>query len=115
MGQETLAHEVPLGLLELDADGTVLYYKPDGARGRTDGGCEVVGRNLFADVMSTADCRGLRDQLGDFWRGHDPTRSFDFTFNTEHSALPARVLLARTREHAEGAERESVFVYIRRA
>lgn len=115
MGQETLAREVPLGLLELDADGTVLYYKPDGDAVRADDADRIVGRNLFADVMREADPGGLRDRLGEFWRGHDPTRSFDLTFNTERSSLPARVLLARTRENTAGVERESVFVYIRRA
>jgi hypothetical protein len=116
MGQETLAHEVPLGLLELDADGTVLYYKPDGAAAvRADDAGRIVGRNLFAEVMRAADCEALRDRLGEFWRGHDPTRSFDLTFNTERASLAARVLLARTRENTAGVERESVFVYIRRA
>lgn len=115
MGHEALPLDVPLGLLELDADGTVLYFKPDdrgGQAARADG---IVGRNLFADVIRAADGETLRDRLGDFWRGHDPTRSFDLTFNSERDTLAARVLLARTREQSEGRERESVFVYIRRA
>lgn len=115
MGQETLSPDVPLGLLELDADGTVLYYKPEGAAVQTNDAGRIVGRNLFDDVMPSADREALRDRLGEFWRGHDPTRSFDLTFNTERSSLPARVLLARTREQTGGVERESVFVYIRRA
>ena len=115
MGQETLPPDVPLGLLELDADGTVLYYKPDGRDAQPDAERAIVGRNLFADVMRAADCRDLRERLGEFWRGHDPTRSFDFTFNSERASLAARVLLARTREQTDGVERESVFVYIRRA
>ena len=119
MAQETLPLDVPFGLLELDADGTIIYYKPDHSIGQTVGQTEgdrgLVGRNLFADVMNEADGDGLRERLGEFWRGHDPTRSFDFTFHTERSSLPARVLLARTREQAAGVERESVFLYIRRA
>lgn len=116
MGQESLSLDVPLGLLELDADGMVLYYKPDrGGAVHADGGRGIVGRNFFADVLCAADCAGLRERLGDFWRGHDPTRNFDFTFNSERASLAAKVLLARTREHSAGVERESVFVYIRRA
>lgn len=114
MSQETLLLGVPLGLLELDADGKVLYYRPDQSAGQTEDGVGLVGRNLFADVMSAADRDALRERLGDFWRGHDPTRTFDFVFNSEGAALAAKVLLARTREHTAGVERESVFVYIRR-
>ena len=113
MGKEIPPLDVPLGLLELDADGTVLYFKPDGGAAQAAGG--VVGKNLFADVMHDADCRTLREKVGDFWRGHDPARAFDLTFRTERASLAAHVLLARTREHSEGVERESVFVYIRRA
>lgn len=115
MVYESLPRDVPLGLLELDADGTVLYFKPDSRDAQAARVEGIVGRNLFADVMPTAGCEDLRARVGDFWRGHDPTRSFDLTFNSEHDTLAARVLLARTREQTDGRGRESVFVYIRRA
>ena len=116
MGDETPPLTVPLGLLELDADGTVLYYKPEQAEGRrAPGGADIVGKNLFAEVMRAANLRDLRDRLGDFCRGHDPARSFEFTFNSERASLPARVLLARTREHYAGVDRESFFVQITKA
>lgn len=115
MVQESPPTDVPFGLLELDADGTVLYFKPDGRDGQATRAEGIVGRNLFAEVIRAADGETLRDRLGDFWRGHDPTRSFELTFNSERDTLAARILLARTREQSEGRERESVFVYIRRA
>lgn len=115
MVYESLSLDVPLGLLELDADGTVLYFKPDGRDAQAAHAEGIVGRNLFADVMHAGGCETLRTRLGDFWRGHDPTRSFDLTFNSERDTLAARVLFARTREQSDGRGRESVFVYIRRA
>ena len=106
---------VPLGLLELDADGTVLYYKPELDGDQPRGDADIVGRNFFADVIRAANVADLHARLGDFQRGHEPARSFDYTFNAERASLPAHVLLARTREHTAGAVRESIFVHIRKA
>jgi hypothetical protein len=105
---------LPLGLIEIDPAGTVIYYKPE-----TDGQpapvpLELVGRNLFTDVAPVAHAREFQDLVKNFRRSHAPAASYDFTFALEdgHTA-PVRVLLARIHEKRGYDSTESLFVHLR--
>jgi len=52
---------IPFGLLELDADWTVIYFKSEGIKG--DGDSRLVGRNLLTAIPAIARAEGLRDRL----------------------------------------------------
>ena len=41
---------LPFGLLELDGDGTILYYRPDEKEAQRVNGLDLVGHNLLTDV-----------------------------------------------------------------
>jgi hypothetical protein len=104
--------EIPLGLLELDSEGTVLYYKAERGEGRAAGRPDIVGRNFFTDVLHATDGKDLQVHLDDFWRGREPARSFDFILTSGRASLPVRVRLARTREQSGDGDRESVLVHV---
>ena len=112
-GVEPTAGEVPLGLLELDSDGTVLYHKVE--QGRPGAATPLIGRNLFAELRCAENVGEFQRILHAFAASGEPARSFDFTFHTGHGPFAVRVLLARMREQTEGDERALSLVHIRRA
>lgn len=101
---------IPFGLLELDADWTVIYYKPEGGKG--DGDSRLVGRNLLTAVSAIARAEGLRDRRDRFHRGHAPADSFLHTFPLEHGDVQAKILLARLHERSALGGTESIFLHI---
>ncbi len=79
--EEADPQPIPFGLLELDADWTVIYFKPDGGWG--DGDLRLVGRNLIAEVPAIARAERLRERLDRFRRERAPADSFLHTFSLE--------------------------------
>jgi len=103
---------IPFGLLELDADWTVLYFKPEGGEG--DGDSRLVGRNLLTEIPVVARAAGLRDRLHRFRRGHAPADSFLHIFPLEHGDVQAKILLARLHERSALGSTESILLHIRK-
>ena len=115
MNIETALDEVPIGLLEIDSEGTVLFYRAESSGKISGGGQMLAGRNLFTDIMRATNREEFKSQLESFKQSHQPARSFNFVLNFECASYPIRVLLARTREQSERGERRSLLVHIRRA
>ena len=106
--------EVPLGLVELDEAGTVLYYNRDGGPVACAPTHEMVGRNFYTDVAPVADAQEFRNALAAFRRAHAPSHSFDFTFRAGDASLSTRILLARIHEKSEAGGRGSLLVQIKK-
>lgn len=110
-----LINELPLGLVELDASGTVLYYNRD-AKDESGGQApEMVGRNFFTDVAPVATSDEFRSNLSAFRLAHAPSHSFTFIFRDGDAEMPVRVLLARVREDGRDGEQSTVLVHIKKA
>jgi hypothetical protein len=108
MSNETAPPPLPFGLLELDASGTVIYFRPDGREVQTPAGAYLIGRNFFADVPVVAEAEELQDRLDSFRRNHAPADSFTCTFSSEQGHVRAKVLLAQSRTYSvEGDAAES--------
>ena len=107
--------EVPLGLVELDEAGTVLYYNREGDTPAGAPTHEMVGRNFYTDVAPVADAWEFRNALTAFRRAHAPSHSFNFTFREGDASFPTRILLARIHEKSEAGGRGSMLVQIKRA
>lgn len=103
---------IPFGLLELDGDWTVIYYKPE--EGEGDGASGLVGRNLLTEVPAVARVAGLRDRLDRFRQGHAPADSFLYTFPLDNGDIQAKILLARLHERSASGSAESILLRIRR-
>lgn len=111
MHNTAMITEVPLGLVELDDAGTVLYYNREGGALSH----EMVGRNFYTDVAPVADAREFRNALAAFRRAHAPSHSFNFTFQTGDASCHTRILLARIHEKSEAGGRGSLLVQIKKA
>src|SRR5437764_14931152 len=96
--KEFITQMLPFGLLELDTDGVVLYFKPDPAEDSSLQASELIGRNLYMDVPILAEAQEFRDRINLFSRMHTPADSFPYTFSSEHGEVQVNVLLARIHE-----------------
>jgi hypothetical protein len=104
----------PFGLLELDTDWTVLYYKPDGRETAGNGHSELVGRNLLTEITALARAREFQDRLNDFRKSHAPADSFLHTFSSERGEIQTKILLARLHERSGLDNTESILLHIRK-
>ncbi|HEY0323902.1 MAG TPA: PAS domain-containing protein [Pyrinomonadaceae bacterium] len=104
---------LPIGLLELDANGTVLYFKPERESISSCSEADIVGRNLFSDIAPIADAVKFHERINTFRRRHAPADSFHFTFNSGLSNLAVKVLLARIHEQSLLGNTESILVHVR--
>lgn len=104
---------LPIGLLELDANGTVLYFKPDKDNASSCSAADIVGRNLFTDIGPIAEAGEFQERIKTFRRRHAPADSFHFTFNCNQNYFSVKVLLARIHEQSVLGSMESVLVHIR--
>lgn len=115
MSNETASLPLPLGLLELDASGTVIYFRPDGKKVPTPAGADLIGRNFFADIPAVAGAKEFQARLQSFRRNHAPADNFTYIFPTDQGHVRAKVLLARIREQSTLGNVESILVHIREA
>lgn len=68
--------ELPVGVIQLDRDGTVLQYNETESNLARFNPAEVVGRNFFTEI---APCTAVRDFQGRFQEGVE-RRELDTTF-----------------------------------
>lgn len=113
MQNKSSLNMLPVGLLELDANGTILYFKPDT---ESSSGCsaeDIVGRNLFTEIAPIAEDEGFQEKIKTFRRRHAPADRFHFTFGSRQSYLAVKVLLARIHEQSVLSNTESILIHIR--
>ena len=103
----------PLGLYELDAEGTVLYHRMESGGQPAASGAELAGRNFYDEVAAFDNAGELRRRVEDFLRGGSHADSFDFTCRAGGEALPVRVLLARVRERSDLGRTKAVLLHLR--
>ncbi|MCA1564407.1 MAG: hypothetical protein LC803_01870 [Acidobacteria bacterium] len=98
------------GLFELDAAGTVLYYRiePSGASP------DMAGHNFYEEVAPFENVEEFRRCVTRFTRGAEPADSFKFDCRYEDCVQPVKVLLARISERVYHDRTKSVLVHIRR-
>lgn len=113
MQNRTSLKMLPLGLLELDSNGTVIYFKADRGSDFVCSAADVVGLNLFTDIVPIAEAKEFQERIKSFRRRHAPADSFHFTFNVNQSYTTVKVLLARIHEQSVLGNTDSVLVHIR--
>jgi hypothetical protein len=112
--KESITQMLPFGLLELDADGVVRYFKPDSAEDSSLQPSELIGHNLYTDVLMLAQTNEFRDRINIFSRMHIPADSFPYTFSSEQEQVQVKVLLARRHEQSDQGDVGYILVHIRK-
>ncbi len=113
MQSQSSLKTVPIGLLELDENGTILYFRPDKESSSNWSAAEVVGRNLFTDIAPIAEDPEFKERIKAFRRRQSSADSFHFTFGVNQNYLPVKVLLARIHENSRQDRMDSVLIHIR--
>lgn len=109
MSTSLTLRQPPLGLFELDAEGTILYYRMEPG-GQSVGGAEFAGRHFYEEVAAFDNASELRRRAEVFLRGDGHADSFDFICQTGGEATPVRVLLARVRERSDQGRKKAVLL-----
>jgi hypothetical protein len=103
------------GLIELGADGTVLYSRIESDGGGHSSAAEVTGRNFFSEVASFLNVGEFRECLDCFRRGSQQAASIPFICQYEDGPVKVKVLLARMQERSAHDVSKSLLVHIRKA
>jgi hypothetical protein len=116
-GKPALKGQKFYGLVELDAAGTVLYYRVEGDGGRAGLGpaLDLTGLNFYTEVAPFRNVGDFRRMLDSFGSSKQPASSLDFVCDYEDGPLAVRVLLARIRERASADATKSILVHVRKA
>jgi hypothetical protein len=113
MHRFSITDEKFFGLVELGADGTVLYSRVEREDGNTYPS-RLTGRNFFtvAPFLNVVEFRQYVDQ---FNLSAEPANSMPFTCEYADGPVKVKILLARIREKAPGMGTKSILVHIRKA
>lgn len=115
MAQLAQASRKFFGLLELDAEGTVLYARSEAQREASAGDVRLIpGSNLFSENALFKNIAELRSRFECFSRSLSQSDSFEFTCQFEDEAVPVRILLARIHELRDSARTKSLLIHIRK-
>ena len=98
MSRLILSQRKLLGLLELDAAGTVLYSRleDDGTPG--DLASDLVGHDFYSEVAPFTNVEEFRQRLNTFSQSREPSLGFVFNCDYMDGAMPVKVLLTRMTE-----------------
>jgi hypothetical protein len=103
------------GLVELGADGTVLYSRIESDNNRLFPTTSITGRNFYSEVVPFRNVEEFHNCLNSFIRSPQQANSFLFTCQYEDGPVQVKVLLARVRERSEHDVTKSILVHIRKA
>ncbi|MGA9997932.1 MAG: hypothetical protein WBP93_21135 [Pyrinomonadaceae bacterium] len=97
--------DVPYGLIELDAVGTVIRYSPAREQ-RAQDARSIVGQNFFNEVAPFAEVKELKSRFLSFMAFGDAIQRFTIKVPLEEQGIKIQILLARITEQTErGRER----------
>jgi len=85
----------PYGLLELDADGTVIRYSPALERYSEVQANDVLGRHFFRDVLPEEQFKDFQSRFQLFMLHGQNVDRFSASFNSDEGQVKVQVLLAR--------------------
>jgi hypothetical protein len=115
MSASVMVEQKFFGLVELGADGTVLYSRIEGDDDRHFPTPSITGRNFYSEVLPFRNVEEFHNCLNSFIRGSQQAKSFLFACQYEDGPVQVKVLLARVHERSEQDVTKSMLVHIRKA
>ena len=115
MSRALLTAQELFGLFELDAVGTVLYYRSEPSLEPGAASPETAGHNFYDEVAPFENVDEFRSCVTVFTAGVKLADSFNFECRYEDSAHSVKVLMARISEEVNRSNTKSVLVHFRRA
>lgn len=115
MNASVIADQKFFGLLELGADGTVLYSQRERDGDRMFPATNITGRNFYSEVAPFRNVAEFQECLDSFIQSSRQADSILFTCQYEDGPVRVKVLLARIRERSRDDVTKSILVHIRKA
>lgn len=115
MTVSVIADQKFFGLVELGADGTVLYSRIERDGHRHYPTSSITGRNFFNEVAPFLNVAEFQTCLASFTRSSQQANTIIFTCQYEDGPLRVKILMARVRERTADDVTKSVLVHIRKA
>lgn len=109
-----IASQKFFGLIELDADGMVLYSRMESDAEWHHPAHNITGRNFYSEVAPFRNVEEFHLCLDNFSRSSQATNTIPFTCQYEDGPVLVKVLLARVRERSEHDLKKSILVHIRK-
>jgi hypothetical protein len=114
MNAPVIASQKFFGLLELDADGRVLYSRIERDADWHQPAHNITGRNFYSEVAPFLNVEEFHRCLDNFSRSAQAANTIPFTCQYEDGPVQVKVLLARIRERSEDELTKSILVHIRK-
>lgn len=114
MNAPVIASQKFFGLLELDADGLVLYSRIERDADWHHPAPNITGCNFYSEVASFQNIEEFHRCLNNFSRSAQAADTIPFTCQYEDGPVLVKVLLARVRERSEQDMTKSILVHIRK-
>jgi photoactive yellow protein len=100
--------QIPFGMFELDAAGTVLHYSPASEDKRV-GSDSLIGKNFFGDLISIAQMEELKGRFLSFMADGDSVERFTISFPYKQESVKVQIVMAHLTEKSErGRERFAI-------
>jgi hypothetical protein len=115
MSASGIAEQKFFGLVELGADGTVLYSRIERDGVRQYPATNITGRNFYSEVAPFRNVEEFQECLDGFTRSSQQAHSIFFICQYEDGPVRVKVLLARIRERSADEVTKSILVHIRKA
>jgi photoactive yellow protein len=112
MNAQSSHTELPYGLLELDAKGTVLRYAPAFEQNPQVKADDVMGHNFFNEVMPGSEIKECQSRFQRFMEEGLTLDKFNTTLATEKGPVKVQIMLAQILEKTEGAVERLALVRI---
>ena len=103
------------GLYEITREGTILYSRIRKNNALLNMQPEIVGKNLFDDVLSFDNTAAFRRRVESFWNAPDSMQSFFFNSKFADNELRLKVLLLCVNQSNYTSVEKFVIVDIRKS
>jgi photoactive yellow protein len=112
MSTQTSLNNLPFGLLELDAAGTVMHYSPALERNPTVKSNDILGRNFFTEVLTASEIKAHQARFRLFMAQGQTVDKFSTTFPSEDGQIKVQIMLARVLDKSNGVAQRLALVRI---
>jgi hypothetical protein len=102
--------EIPFGLFELDATGTVIYYDPATGEKKNNSINNMVGRCFFDELIPTALAEDLKKRFLQFMSAWHSVERFTLDFPYMQSSIEVHVMMVRLTEQCGNEHKQFAIV-----
>jgi photoactive yellow protein len=98
--------QIPFGMFELDAAGTVIHYSPALEEKADAPARGIVGKNFFTDLVAISQVEELKGRFHNFMADGDSVERFSLNFPYNQESVKVQIVMAHIIEKSEkGRER----------